>query len=201
MGNSKSLISILAVVVVIAAGLWWYLGQEEPAPPAPAPTPPAAAVPPFGGEADVAYAASVWALMGEMSLAGPGASVADVYPGGAPHGELLETVTTTATVDGHEGTLIIKKNFVAPEGETITTDQVAADPDAYLVAVTIMFQRADGYDAANQNWFWAKYLPDGSMDKNPAGMQLAGKVGNREANAGCLGCHDDAPGEDYIFTN
>ena len=46
----------------------------------------------------------------------------------------------------------------------------------HLGAVTVMFRREAGYDAQNKNWFWAKYLPDGSLDKNPNGMQLAGRV-------------------------
>ncbi len=60
-----------------------------------------------------------------------------------------------------------------------------------------MFQREEGYDADNRNWFWVKYLPDGSLDKNPAGMALAGMVG-KNADAGCIACHRGDP--DYLFT-
>jgi hypothetical protein len=63
-----------------------------------------------------------------------------------------------------------------------------------------MYQREAGYDADNQNWFWAKYKPDGSLHKNPKGMQLAGRVAKGKPK-GCISCHKVAPGGDYIFTN
>ncbi|MFK8033377.1 MAG: hypothetical protein AB8B94_04455 [Hyphomicrobiales bacterium] len=46
-----------------------------------------------------------------------------------------------------------------------------------------MFKREDGYDAENKNWFWVKYFPDASLDKNPKEMELAGRIakGNEEA--------------------
>jgi hypothetical protein len=216
MGKGKGPLLILILVVVVAGAAYWLTSRDASEPEAPAPEAPTAsapetptaepeaptvAAPPFGGPDDTGYAAEVWAYLAENQLAGTGLAVAEPYPGGAPHGELLETVTVDVEIAGHAGTLIVKTNFAAPEGETITAEQVMADPNAHLVAVTIMFQREDGYDSENANWFWAKYLPDGTLDKNPAGMELAGKVGNREQNAGCLGCHDDAPGGDYIFTN
>jgi hypothetical protein len=53
---------------------------------------------------------------------------------------------------------------------------VANHPNQYLGAITVMYQRKEGYDPENNNWFWAKYKPDGSLDKNPKGMALAGRV-------------------------
>ncbi len=67
-------------------------------------------------------------------------------------------------------------------------DDVIADPDRHLGAVTVMFQRDEGYDPETNNWFWVKYLPDGTLDQNPAGMVLAGLVG-KDADAGCIACH------------
>ncbi len=67
----------------------------------------------------------------------------------------------------------------------------------YLGAVTVMLKRP-GYDPETQDWFWAKYLPDGSLDKNPAGMLLAGKVAKGKP-AGCIACHSAAPGGDMMF--
>ena len=61
-----------------------------------------------------------------------------------------------------------------------------------------MFQREEGYDPETRDWFYAKYLPDGSMDENPMGMALAGLVG-KGADAGCIACHQGA-GDDYLFT-
>ena len=55
--------------------------------------------------------------------------------------------------------------------------------------------RDAGYDPENKDWFWAKYLPSGELDKNPNGMQLAGRVA-KGAEVGCIACHTAAGGED-----
>ena len=49
-----------------------------------------------------------------------------------------------------------------------------------------------------QAWFWAKYKKDGSIDKNPKGAKLAGRVAKGK-DAGCIACHQGAPGEDMVF--
>jgi len=151
---------------------------------------------PFGGEDDIAYAGLLWEVMEDARLVGDNALYGYPYAGIEPHGFLLETFYEEATVDGHTGTLVVKRNF-GPEG--VETDTVIGDPDGSLAAVTIMFQREAGYDEENQNWYWVKYLPDGSLDQNPAGMQLAGRVG-KGADQGCIACHVGAGGDDYLFT-
>jgi len=151
---------------------------------------------PFGGAEDVAYSADLWAAMEQISLAGDGAIDTLPYEGAEPHGFVLETFYTTATINGHAGELIVKRNY-GPEG--VEVDAVKADRAKHLGAVTVMFKREAGYDEDNQNWFWAKYLPDGSLDKNPKGMMLAGKVA-KGADAGCIACHSNAPDDDYVFT-
>lgn len=153
--------------------------------------------PPFGQPEDTAYAAKLWAAMGEANFTGADAIRSFPYEGTDPHGMLLETFYTKTTIDGHTGDLIIKNNF-GPAGVEVSA--VQADPAKHLGAVTVMFKRESGYDADNKDWFWAKYLPDGSLDKNPKGMQLAGKVA-KGADAGCIACHTGAPGGDYIFTS
>ncbi|EAR50937.1 hypothetical protein OG2516_13731 [Oceanicola granulosus HTCC2516] len=148
-----------------------------------------------GTEADQDYAAQIWAQMIDSGFAGEGAVMSHPYPGTDPHGMMLETYYTEATVDGHTGQLIIKRNY-GPEG--VSADEVLAAPEEHLGAVTIMFQREAGYDPDTNNWFYAKYLPDGTLDQNPAGMALAGLVG-KGADAGCIACHSAAPGEDFLF--
>lgn len=150
---------------------------------------------PAGTDADAAYADLLWDVMVEARLAGDDMLQAFPYDGVAPHGMMLETFYTTATVNGHEGSLIVKRNY-GPEG--VSVDEVLGDPDTHLAAVTVMFQREAGYDSDNRDWFWVKYLPDGSLDKNPTGMRLAGRVG-KGADAGCIACHAGA-GETLIFT-
>ncbi len=149
---------------------------------------------PFGTEADTNYAAQLWGDMVASGFAGEGAVKSFPYEGTQPHGMLLETFYTTGTVDGHTGDLIIKRNY-GPEG--VTTDEVLANPEKHLGAITVMYRREAGYDEDNANWFWAKFLPDGSLDKNGKGMELAGRVA-KGADAGCIACHSSQ--EDYIFT-
>lgn len=150
---------------------------------------------PFGTDSDAAYADLLWQVMTEMKLAGDGMLRSFPYEGVEPHGMMLETFYTTATIDGHKGDLIVKRNF-GPEG--VSAAEVLADPGKHLGAVTVMFRREEGFDADNQDWFWVKYLPDGSLDKNPAGMRLAGRVA-KGADAGCIACHSGT--ENYLFTN
>lgn len=108
-----------------------------------------------------------------------------------------ETFYTNATLNRHSGRSVVKRND-GPEG--VLADDVLMDPAAHLAAVTVMFRREDGYDADTQNWLWAKYLPDGTLDKYPKGMQLAGRVA-KGADAGCIACHGTADGDDYLFTS
>ena len=150
---------------------------------------------PFGGEKDVAYSQTLWDAITEARLIGANAIQSRPYEGTEPHGFVLETLYDKITINGHSGTVIVKRNY-GPEG--VTVDEVANDPGKHLAAVTVMFQREAGYDDDNKNWYWAKYLADGSLDKNPAGMQLAGRVA-KGADAGCIACHSGADGEDYEF--
>ena len=148
----------------------------------------------FGTDAEADYAARLWEVMEQIDMVGPGMLRTFPYEGVAPHGMMLETLYTDATVDGHTGTLVVKRNY-GPEG--VSRDAVLADPDKHLGAVTVMFRREAGYDPDNQDWFWAKYLPDGTLDKNPKGMRLAGRVA-KGMDAGCIACHSAEP--DYLYT-
>lgn len=82
----------------------------------------------------------------------------------------------------------MKRNY-GPEG--VTVEEAEANPGEHLDAITVMFQRA-GFNPDNDDWFWVKYLPDGTLDL-VGETQMAGNVG------GCIGCHADAPGGDWIF--
>ena len=153
-------------------------------------------MPPFGDKDSVAYAAKVWAAMGKLNLTGDDMIRAFPYEGTDPHGKMLETLYTKATIDGHTGALIVKRNY-GPEG--VDEDTVLKDPAKHLGAITVMFRREKGYDADTKDWFWAKFLPNGSLDKNPKGMMLAGKVAKGKKK-GCIACHTGAPGGDFLFT-
>lgn len=181
MRQSRKTIALSACVAVLAACATTASSQMQP----------------FGDEDSIRYAERLWSAMEAADLAGPGALVSKPYQGQHPHGAVLDTIEGTLSVGGHTGTLIVKRNY---GGEGVSIDKVYNDPDRWLGAVTVMFKRESGYDPDNKNWFWAKYLPDGSLDKNPKGAALAGRVA-KGMNAGCIACHTGAPGGDYVFNH
>lgn len=145
----------------------------------------------FGGEDDQTYAADLWQVMLDRDLAGDNAIQTFPYAGTDPHGMLLETFYTDATIDGHSGDLVIKRNY-GPEG--VSVDEVLGARDDHLDSITVMFRRSEDYAPDAGNWFWAKYLPDGTLDMSPEDTPLAGMA------QGCISCHSSADGEDYLFT-
>ncbi|MDX1644866.1 MAG: cytochrome P460 family protein [Thermoanaerobaculia bacterium] len=104
------------------------------------------------------------------------------YEGTRPHGAQLRTFGNESAVANPQapppGSIVVKENYT---------------PNKELVAVTVM-KKVEGYDAENQDWFWVKYDPDGSVAEQE-GMKLAGKVKS------CIGCHASAVGDDYLYTN
>ncbi len=109
----------------------------------------------------------------------------DMIPGKSPHGAFVTIYYDAVNVGGKTYHTIIKENFA---------------PEKKLAAVTIMVQREAGYDADNNDWFYVKYDPDGTVGKNDMGVALAGKVA-KGMDQGCIACHKAAGGNDYIFIN
>jgi len=157
----------------------------------------AQSMPPFGSDGDVGYAKLIWDAMQAQNLVGPNKIFSSPYEGTDPHGKMLETYYTTATINGHTGDLVVKRNY-GPVG--VTREQVLSDPAKHLGAITVMFRREAGFDPETKDWFWVKFLPDGSLDKNGKGMQLAGKVA-KGMDVGCIACHTSAGGDDFVFTS
>lgn len=156
----------------------------------------ALAEPPFSGPEDVAFAGMLWDALEKNRLIGPGRFQAMPYKTPPPHGHFVESIDGRISVDGREGVVIVKKNFGKTKEET--RQQIADNPDKYMTSITVMFKREEGYDSDNRNWFWAKYFPDGSLFRNPKGMQLAGRVAKGSDKA-CIACHTAAPGKDYVY--
>lgn len=160
-------------------------------------------MPLFGNKADIAYAENVWRVMEAERMVGPTEVKLEPFFGGAkPHGMILELVYRNIEVNQHEGFIVVKKNY---DGDGVSVESVRHNRSRYLSSITIMYQRESGYDEDNQNWFWAKYKPDGLLfHKKAEGkkIQLAGKIGKgktRDENRACLYCHSSAGGGDYIF--
>jgi hypothetical protein len=66
-------------------------------------------------------------------------------------------------------------------------------PTRELAAITVMYKRP-GYNPEHNDWFFVKFLPDGSLDSAPNGMALEGRL------AGCQGCHIGREPFDYLFS-
>lgn len=164
---------------VLTLGAGYAVAQDEPA---------------FGGDADRAYAATLYDAIEDLRLAGENAIDAVPYPGSDPHGAMLETFHTVLDLGGHTGHLSVKRNY-APA----SLEAVQGAREEHLASVTVMYRREAGYDPDNRDWFWAKYLPDGALDRNEAGAALAGRVA-KGADQGCIACHAAAPGGDYLYT-
>ncbi len=153
--------------------------------------------PPFGSKIDVSYSQKLWDVLVKEKLVGPGIIRSVPYDGMEPHGVILEQLSTKIEVNDHNDIVYVKANYM---GDGMTRSKVVNEPAAYLKAITVMFKREKGYDPDNKDWFWVKYKPDGTLHTNPKGMALAGRVA-KGMDAGCIACHVDADGGDYLFNN
>ena len=154
---------------------------------------------PFGGEKDVKFANDLWeAMKGYPDWL----LKTDVIKGNTPHGAFVRIYYNVVTVDGKPYHVINKDNFMGKdaEGNKVDIETVAKSPEKYWAAATVMVQREAGYDSDNNNWFWVKYNPDGSVAKNDMKMSLAGRVA-KGMDMGCIACHKTAKDGDYIFIN
>jgi hypothetical protein len=65
------------------------------------------------------------------------------------------------------------------------------------IAISVMY-RAKGTDPKNNDWYWLKFLPNGSLAKSApdAGSRpVLGRV------ASCIECHQKSRGKDLVFLN
>lgn len=149
---------------------------------------------PFGSPADVDFAHALWEGMNGYDN---WLLTTDVYPGASPHGMFLRMYYNVITIGGEPYHVIVKDNF---GGKDLTMEMVKANQADHLAAVTVMVQREAGYDPDNNDWFWVKFGSDGVIDKTEDGAMLAGRVA-KGMNMGCIACHVNAGGGDYLFTN
>ncbi len=110
----------------------------------------------------------------------------DFQEGHSPHGALIKTfVNGPASKDLKHlpsGSVIVKENY---------------SPDKKLMAVTIM-QRSKGFDPEHGDWYYAKYAPNGKIDKTPPEMKSMPIAGKFKM---CIDCHSGAGGGDFAFLN
>ncbi len=93
-----------------------------------------------------------------------------------------------------KGTIIAKKTHARLDGD------VKGD----LMIAFAMVKREAGYDPDNQDWEWMKmpFDADNNYDTNPFGViPDVSDTENRGKLAGCIGCHNGAPGGDFTWAN
>jgi hypothetical protein len=101
-----------------------------------------------------------------------------LYKGRHPHGAFLTTYVSKGAYAAIKG-----KAGAIPNGEFVVKENYT--PEKKLAAVTVMYKQ-QGYDPNSGDWFWLKYAPDGTIQKE-------GKV------AGCIGCHAAVKDNDWLF--
>ncbi len=149
---------------------------------------------PYGGPKDLAFAKKVWSQMKNYRK---WELHSELLKGQTPHGKWVKIYTSWLRVDGTLFPIIVKDNF---RGRGINKKRIIEDPNPWLKAVTIMVKREKGYDKENQDWFWAEYDPKGAIINSPKGIPLAGRIA-KGSSKGCISCHSQADGNDYLFSN
>jgi len=122
----------------------------------------------------------------------PGKS-GDAYPGKSPHGMFLK-MYLNRTAAGNLGNL--------PHGSILVKENYGKDKKT-LMAVTVMY-RTKGYDSKHNDWYWVKYMPDGSVAKVPSMPKFPKKMWGKSIAGrfpSCIMCHGGADGKDFAFVN
>lgn len=103
----------------------------------------------------------------------------------SPHGVSTTYANKTAAADP----------TVLPYGSILVREDY--DSQGKRTGINVMY-RVKGADPTNNDWYWFRYLEDGSMARtSPAegNRAMAGKV------ASCIECHRKAAGNDLVFAN
>ncbi len=103
-------------------------------------------------------------------------------PGQAPHGRfhrIYINYTLENAIKQEE------KITETPNGSIVIKENYTANQE--LAAITVM-AKVEGFNEDHQDWFWAKYNPDGSFDKNAVGIVDP-----------CINCHKVNKENDYLI--
>jgi|SRR6516162_2922216 hypothetical protein len=115
----------------------------------------------------------------------PGKS--DMQKGEEPHGAFTRTYLNKIAADDFEK---------LPLGSILVTENYDKDKKT-LKDITVMY-RSKGADPQHNDWYWLKYLPNGSIartSEKEGKKPIAGKV------ASCIDCHSKAAGKDLAYSN
>ena len=159
--------------------------------------------PEFGQEEDFEYARKLWKRLEEKNLVGHNMIRSRPYHGSAKmnHGTIQTLLESKVKMNGHEGTVVVLHNYETPTPEHL--GDIFINPNKYLMAVSVMYKREQGFDEENADWFWALYNNNGMVyRKMTNGLGLVGRAEKytNGANTGCIGCHLVGGGADLRFT-
>jgi hypothetical protein len=146
----------------------------------------------YGKKSDVALAKALWRALETARMVGPRRLQVHAFEGRKPHAIVQQVWAGNVRVQGRMGRAVVKANH-KKKGASVAA---AYDrPDRFLSDYTVMFKAAKGYDPRNQDWFWVKYEPDGSIGADGNGVAIAGRV-DSPSGYGCAGCHRKLGGQD-----
>jgi hypothetical protein len=102
----------------------------------------------------------------------------EMYEGTHPHGAYLKLYVNKKALKA------LKAGEEMPNGAIVLKENYGKDRKT-LMAITPMY-KVEGFNPEGDDWFWAKYKADGSVEK-------AGKVD------GCIKCHAKVKDNNWTF--
>ncbi len=99
-----------------------------------------------------------------------------------PHGPMSQVF-----ISGEVESALTSFNGALPDGSIIVKENVGTSPDVTEAALTVMW-KVQGFDPANNDWFWANMTPEGQI-------VAEGKV------QACAACPGGARENDYVFVH
>ena len=131
---------------------------------------------------------------------GPSES-AEFYKGKNPHGAYLKMYvnrTAAGNIDDLAvGSVVILENYLE---------------DQSLKTISVMYRTA-GFNPTGNDWYWIEYKPDGSVvGSGESDSRRQSRIRNVSLTTSpkrmvmgkssqCIGCHQSAAGEDFVFSN
>lgn len=147
----------------------------------------------YGKPNDVVLGKALWTALSAMRMIGP--DRINVYPFSTVRtpNKIRQVWAGSVKVEGHTGRAVVRANHTKAGA---TLEKVYSRPNSYLASYTVMFKAKPGYDPRNDDWFWVKYNPSGTIDRDNNGVAIAGRV-DSVSGFGCAGCHRQLGGKDY----
>lgn len=100
-----------------------------------------------------------------------------------PHGTVSQTFANKVAADDPKnlpiGSILVREDY---------NDQ------RKRLSISVMY-RVKAYDKDHGNWYWIKYLENGTVTRGKDNKVVAGKVSS------CSNCHGKAQGKDFAFSN